>query len=50
LKLKGKPTGNIDYSKVSKKTPDFSGADIEAVIDIAIEEKLNEIGEICKRI
>ncbi len=42
LKLKGKPIDHIDYSKVSKKTPDFSGADIEAIIDIAIESKLNE--------
>jgi len=41
LKLKGKPTENIDFSKVGRKMPDFSGADIEAVIDIAIEEKLN---------
>jgi transitional endoplasmic reticulum ATPase len=42
LKLKGKPVENIDYKSISAKTPDYSGADIEAIIDIAIEEKLEE--------
>jgi SpoVK/Ycf46/Vps4 family AAA+-type ATPase len=42
LKLKGKPVDNIDFESLSKNTPDFSGADIEAMIDIAIEEKLEE--------
>ncbi|MEQ9304485.1 MAG: AAA family ATPase, partial [Marinoscillum sp.] len=41
LKLKGKPLANIDYSTLAKKTNEFSGADIEAIIDIAIEEKLS---------
>ena len=40
LKLKGKPVENIDYGKLAKKLDHFSGADIEALIDIAIEEKL----------
>lgn len=40
LKLTGKPVENIDFESLSKNTPDFSGADIEATIDIAIEEKL----------
>lgn len=40
LKLKGKPVENIDFDNISKNTPDFSGADLEAMIDIAIEEKL----------
>ncbi|MEO6289290.1 MAG: AAA family ATPase [Ginsengibacter sp.] len=40
LKLKGKPVENIDFEGVSKNITDFSGADIEALIDIAIEEKL----------
>lgn len=40
LKLKGKPTESIDYKSLSKKLENYSGADIEAVIDIAIEEKL----------
>ncbi|MGO4773652.1 AAA family ATPase [Flavobacterium sp. W22_SRS_FK3] len=40
LKLNNKPTEAIDYNNISKKTENFSGADIEAIIDIAIEEKL----------
>ena len=40
IKLKDKPIGTIDYTKIAKRTKDFSGADLEAVIDIAIEKKL----------
>jgi len=40
LKLKNKPTESIEYTLLSKKLENFSGADIEALIDIAIEEKL----------
>lgn len=40
IKLKNKPVSQIDYKKVAKSLTDFSGADIEAVIDIAIETKL----------
>lgn len=40
LKLAGKPVGSINYGKVAKITGDFSGADIEAIVDIAIEDKL----------
>ncbi len=40
LKLKNKPVDGIDYASLAKKLENFSGADIEAVIDIAIEEKL----------
>ncbi len=40
LKLKDKPIEDIDYARVSKKIEDFSGADIDALIDIAIESKL----------
>lgn len=42
LKLKDKPKDGIDYSALAKKTSDYSGADIEAVIDIAIEIKLEQ--------
>jgi len=42
LKIADKPHDNIDYRKVSKKTPDYSGADINAMIDIAIEKILEE--------
>jgi transitional endoplasmic reticulum ATPase len=40
LKLKGKPTDAIDYNGLSKKLEHYSGADMEALVDIAIEEKL----------
>ena len=42
LKTKGKPFENIDFPKIAKKAKNFSGADLEAVIDIAIEGKLME--------
>jgi ATPases of the AAA+ class len=40
LKLQQKPVHNIDYHLLARKTEHFSGADIDAVIDIAIELKL----------
>lgn len=40
LKLKNKPTETIDYSQLAKRTENYSGADIDAIIDIAIELKL----------
>jgi transitional endoplasmic reticulum ATPase len=40
LKLTNKPTDSIDYSQLAKKTEHYSGADIDAIIDIAIELKL----------
>ena len=40
LKLKNKPIETIDYSQLAKKTENYSGADIDALIDIAIELKL----------
>src|SRR5690606_12067566 len=42
IKLKGKPISQVDYRKIAAKTEKYSGADIQAVIDIAIEEKLEE--------
>ncbi|HQR09001.1 MAG TPA: AAA family ATPase [Gemmatales bacterium] len=39
---KGKPQENIDFEQVAKKTDQFSGADLKAVIDQAIEAKLRE--------
>ena len=42
LKLKNKPTDGVDYTALSKQTNDYSGADIEAIIDITIEQKLEE--------
>lgn len=40
LKLNNKPTGTIDIQTISKKAENYSGADIDAIIDIAIEQKL----------
>lgn len=40
--LKDKPCEKIDFSKLAKKTHDYSGADLKALIDIVIEEKLRE--------
>lgn len=40
LKLNNKPTGIIDLHKVAQKAANYSGADIEAIVDIAIEQKL----------
>jgi SpoVK/Ycf46/Vps4 family AAA+-type ATPase len=40
--LNGKPVGNVDYSALAKQTNEFSGADLKAVIDVTIEEKLRE--------
>ena len=38
----GKPVYEIDYGQVSKKTENFSGADLKAVVDLAVENKLQE--------
>lgn len=40
--LRGKPVGDVDYRHVAKKTDKFSGADLMAVIDQAVESKLQE--------
>jgi len=42
LKLEGKPQKDIDFKKLAKKTADYSGADINAIIDIAVESILEE--------
>jgi len=39
---RGKPVQDIDYDHIGKKTDGFSGADLKAVIDLAIEAKLRE--------
>lgn len=40
--LKDKPVADIDTRKIAAAATDYSGADIKAVIDIAIEDKLRE--------
>ncbi|PTY06397.1 cell division protein [Opitutaceae bacterium EW11] len=40
LMLRGKPVTEIDFDQVAKKSDGFSGADLKAVVDLAVEEKL----------
>lgn len=40
--LQEKPMGQIDYGMIAKQTSEFSGADLAALLDIAVEEKLRE--------
>lgn len=42
LQLAGKPVQEIDHLQVARKTGDFSGADLKAVVDQTIEKKLRE--------
>lgn len=42
LALAGKPTDNVNIDKLAAKTDDFSGADLNAVVDAAVEQKLKE--------
>ena len=39
---RGKPIESIDFAKVAKKAHRFSGADLKAVLDVAVENKLRE--------
>lgn len=40
--LQNKPVQDVDVKKIAKETNDYSGADLQAVIDIAVEDKLRE--------
>jgi transitional endoplasmic reticulum ATPase len=40
IMAQGKPVQKLDASALAKKTKDFSGADLQAVFDVASEEKL----------
>ncbi|HEX2861872.1 MAG TPA: AAA family ATPase [Lacunisphaera sp.] len=40
LQLKGRPADAVDFDALAKKTEGFSGADLKAVVDAAVEEKL----------
>lgn len=42
LMLAGKPADDVDLVKIARKTADFSGADLKAVIDVAVEAKLRD--------
>jgi len=39
---RGKPVQDLDYDHLAKKSEGFSGADLKAVVDLAIENKLKE--------
>lgn len=40
--LKGKPADNIDFEFLSKKTDKFSGADLKALVEDAVEKKIEQ--------
>lgn len=42
LLCRNKPIEDIDYQHLSKKSENFSGADLKAIVDLAIEKKLQE--------
>jgi transitional endoplasmic reticulum ATPase len=42
IQMRGKPVGDIDYAQIAKKTDQFSGADLKAVVDLTIEAKLRQ--------
>lgn len=42
LHLTGKPTDKVDLKKVANKTAEYSGADLKAVVDVAVEAKLQQ--------
>jgi len=42
LMCQGKPTADIDFDRVAKVTDRFSGADLKALVDKAVEAKLRE--------
>jgi SpoVK/Ycf46/Vps4 family AAA+-type ATPase len=39
---RGKPSEGLDYDYLAKKTDGFSGADLKAVVDVAVETKLRQ--------
>jgi transitional endoplasmic reticulum ATPase len=42
LLCQGKPIGPIDFDAITQKTEQFSGADLRAIVDVAIEARLQE--------
>jgi SpoVK/Ycf46/Vps4 family AAA+-type ATPase len=39
---RGKPVEGADFAALARKTEGFSGADLKAVVDVAVEQKLRE--------
>lgn len=46
--VEGKPAEDINFDHIAKKTDTFSGADLKAVVDLAVEAKLREAMKIGK--
>jgi transitional endoplasmic reticulum ATPase len=42
LMLRGKPAEAVDFESIAKKTDGFSGADLKAVVELAVEAKLRD--------
>ncbi|SDM43304.1 Tetratricopeptide repeat-containing protein [Catalinimonas alkaloidigena] len=42
LQLQGKPIEKIDYTSLARRATDYSGADLKAIVDLAVEQKLQE--------
>jgi AAA+ superfamily predicted ATPase len=42
LHCREKPAQDIDYAQLARKTEHFSGADLKAIVDVAIETKLRQ--------
>jgi SpoVK/Ycf46/Vps4 family AAA+-type ATPase len=42
IHVRGKPVEELDVAGLARKTKDFSGADLKAVVDLAVEAKLRE--------
>ena len=42
LQCHGKPADDLDFEHLGRKTDNFSGADLKAVVDVAVEGKLRD--------
>ncbi|MEM8885741.1 MAG: AAA family ATPase [Planctomycetota bacterium] len=42
IELAGKPVRDVDHERIAKKTKGFSGADLKAIVDRAVDAKLDE--------
>jgi SpoVK/Ycf46/Vps4 family AAA+-type ATPase len=42
LQIAGKPTEKVDAGKIARKLEDFSGADLAAILDVTVEDKLRD--------
>ncbi|HEX8696434.1 MAG TPA: ATP-binding protein [Longimicrobium sp.] len=40
--LRGRPVEAVDYAKLAKRTDGFSGADLSAAVELAVERKLDD--------